>query len=365
MNKDYQKIAIVIPSLEPTQGLVAYTKELIAQGFMHIYIVNDGSDGTYDPIFQRVSALEECTLLTHPHNRGKGAALKTAFHHISQTYPQCRGVITADSDGQHAVKDVCRMADSLLHSHGGLLLGGRNFSNKSVPFQSLIGNRISALIFWLLHGALVQDTQTGLRGFDIALLPEMCAIQGERFEYEMAVLTTCTSKKIPIHFIPIDTIYIDGNVGSHFRPLADSARIGWVLLGGLCRFLMSSGISAILDIALCWSFLSLLAHIIPSDLLRIGLCVVLARTISMVVNYTINKVYVFRRTTTPRCCFGRYLLLVIANMAALTVLIYCGHHYLGISERLITILSNVLLFIVNYQIQKIWVFSVAALGGTA
>lgn len=364
MNTNHQNLAIVIPSLDPTQALVSYIHDLIAQGFAHIYIVNDGSQPHCAPIFQSLAAIEGCTLLTHPENLGKGMALKTAFHHIQQTFPRCGGIITADSDGQHAVKDVCQMADALAQYPGHLLLGGRSFSQGDIPIKSLLGNRLSSLVFLLLHGTWVQDTQTGLRGFDMSLLPLMLSIPGERFEYEMAVLTTCASKKIPLHFLPIDTIYINGNAGSHFRPMADSLRIGGVLFGNLCRFFLSSGLSWFIDIALCWGLLYYFAYFITSNLLRIGLSVALARTISLVLNYTLNRIYVFGATAHSRRCFGRYLLLAMANMVALTALIYLSYRWMGIDERLATILASAILFCINYPAQKIWVFSVQPGGAT-
>lgn len=365
MNTSYHNLAIVIPSLDPSEALVPYIQALLDQGFDHIYIVNDGSDALYTPIFQTICTFKACTLLTHPYNRGKGAALKTAYYHLSKNFPQCRGIITADSDGQHAVKDVCQMADRLLTMHHGLILGGRNFSHGKVPLKSLIGNRISSLFFFLLHKTWVQDTQTGLRGFDISLLPEMLSIDGDRFEYEMAVLTTCTRKKVPIYFITIDTIYINGNVGSHFKPLADSLLIGKILLGGMARFLLSSCLSGLVDIALCCSFLYLFSNLISLQLVRIGLSVLLARTASILVNYTINKTYVFRTTNHSPSCLGRYLLLAMANMIALTILIYGGHSWLGIDERLVVVLVNIVLFLVNYQVQNSWVFPSTKLGGNA
>lgn len=363
MSTSYPNLAIVIPSLDPTHILIPYISDLIGQGFAHIYVVNDGSSPSHDPIFQVISELDGCTLLAHDQNRGKGAALKTAFHHISQTFPKCQAIITVDSDGQHAVTDVCRMADCAHEYPGHLILGGRSFSGGNVPIKSLVGNRISSAVFFLLHGVWVQDTQTGLRLFDMNLLPQMCSIPGDRFDYEMAVLTTCVNQKIPLHFIGIDTIYLNGNTGSHFHPLADSALIGRVLLSKLCRFMVSSGLSCLVDISLCWTFLHSFSQVISSNLLRIGLSVVLARTVSLVLNYTLNRRFVFHVTTHPHRRFGRYLLLAMANMVALTGLIYWSSTWVGLDARTATILANAMLFAVNYQVQRSWVFPVM-LGGS-
>ena len=53
----------------------------------------------------------------------------------------------------------------------------------------------------------------------------MDQIPGERYEYEMNVLLDLARRHIPIREIEIETIYIDGNASSHFRPVPDSVSI--------------------------------------------------------------------------------------------------------------------------------------------
>lgn len=361
---NYKNLAVVIPSLDPTEALSPYIKNLLTRGFDHIYVVNDGSDTSYDTLFSQISDMESCVVLTHTQNLGKGCALKTAYRHILQNFSECEGIITVDSDGQHTVKDVCQIADALVHYPKSLILGERNLTGKDVPVKSKIGNHLSALLFFLFHGIWIQDTQTGLRGFDISLVQEMISIPGDRFEYEMSVLVTCASKKIPVNTLTIDTIYLEGNVNTHFDPVKDSLKIGRVLVAKACRFMASSGISSAVDILLCWTFLYLFTSLIPEDIIRIGLSVVLARCISMLVNYTINRAYVFKTTPHPHHSFWRYLALALANMFALTALIYLGSSVLPLDERLASLLSSTLLFFINYQVQRIWVFSVMQPGDT-
>jgi hypothetical protein len=73
------------------------------------------------------------------------------------------------------------------------------------------------------------DTQTGLRGFPRALLAELAALPGERYEYEMAVLAAVCRRGRPVE-VGIETVYEAGNKGSHFAPVQDSLRVMWVLL---------------------------------------------------------------------------------------------------------------------------------------
>jgi hypothetical protein len=59
---------------------------------------------------------------------------------------------------------------------------------------------------------------------------KLAALGGERYEYEMNVLAyLCRHGRRPLE-VPISTVYIDENRASHFNPVRDSMRIGFVLL---------------------------------------------------------------------------------------------------------------------------------------
>ncbi|MCC8048782.1 MAG: glycosyltransferase, partial [Oscillospiraceae bacterium] len=103
-------IAAVIPSLQLTAKLLSVVKGLCALGFEQIVVVNDGSSADCEPIFDEVRALPRCAVLVHPVNRGKGAALRTAFAWLLQNRPDIAGAVTADGDGPHLPEDVLRCA---------------------------------------------------------------------------------------------------------------------------------------------------------------------------------------------------------------------------------------------------------------
>ena len=152
---------------------------------------------------------------------------------------RCCGVITADCDGQHSVNDVMRMAEQLCRCAAAgrqeLILGCRRF-DESTPARSLLGNRIISRGMKLIYGLELSDTQTGLRAIPNALLPEALRLSGQRYEYELNMLIFARKRDVQVTAVPIETIYLDRNKGSHYRPLLDSLRI----LGQLCRGLTQS-----------------------------------------------------------------------------------------------------------------------------
>ena len=78
--QDLSKISVVLPSLDPDEKLNAVIDGLLEYGFSNIILVNDGSKQENLHYFTDAAAAHpEIHLLHHEVNRGKGAALKTAF----------------------------------------------------------------------------------------------------------------------------------------------------------------------------------------------------------------------------------------------------------------------------------------------
>ena len=220
-------IVVVIPAYEPDDALVSLIERLSAD-FDKFIVVDDGSKSA-DSTFARVAGMPGVTLLRHEVNRGKGAALKTAFAKILADFPDAAGVVTVDADGQHLPEDVANVAKATRENPGRYTLGVRAFSG-DVPLRSRFGNAWSRYFFFLLTGVMIYDTQTGLRGMPRDLLPELVAMRGDRYEYEMRMLVAAARKKLKPVQVQIKTVYLNDNKASHFHPIRDSLRTQLTLL---------------------------------------------------------------------------------------------------------------------------------------
>lgn len=228
-------LCVLIPAWQPGPALPSLIDDLSKRGFGRLLLVDDGSSAACETIFAEIATLGVVDLCRHSVNLGKGLALKTGFSRILQAHPDLLGVITADADGQHTPEDIEKVARALLSAAPRPVLGSRSFG-QAVPRRSRVGNTLTRAVFGLLTGVHLSDTQTGLRGLPLALLPELLALRGKRYEYEMTMLAhLCRSGRTPLQ-VPIATVYLDGNRESHFHPLWDSVRIYFVLL----RFYASS-----------------------------------------------------------------------------------------------------------------------------
>ena len=172
-----KETAVVIPAYKPDDRLPPYVEALRTAGVGKIVIIDDGSGEGFQELFSRIPQDDVTHIISYVPNAGKGVALKRGMQYVLESCPEQNFVVTADSDGQHTVKDVLRTAEALSENSEGVLLGSRDFSQPDVPFKSRNGNRITSTVFKLLYGVWVSDTQTGLRGFARELLPMMIAVK--------------------------------------------------------------------------------------------------------------------------------------------------------------------------------------------
>lgn len=350
--------AILIPALNPNEKLIEYVAQLYECGFVNVIIVDDGSSDDYQDIFTSIKEqYENIDILRHAINYGKGRALKNGLNHFlaSHKYDMCQGVITVDSDGQHLVDDVMKLDEMITGTFEGMILGCRDFSGKNVPLKSSFGNKSTRIVFCLLFGKDIIDTQTGLRAFSRNVIRDFLDLEGERFEYETNVLIHSVRKKIDIVQVPITTVYEDNNSGTHFDPIWDSFKIYKLIFAQFFKYIISSLLSFVIDI----SMFELLFRILPVESTKaIWIATIMARIVSSFFNYSFNRKIVFRSDEgkLPSSIVKYYSLCVITViLSSLGVSILNG--MLGIHEAVAKCVVDSILFMFNYKIQQIFVFN--------
>jgi putative flippase GtrA len=347
--------AIIIPVLNPTENLIVYVKTLLAEGAAQTIVVNDGSKEELTSIFTELNTIEGCTVLTHEKNKGKGRALKTAFNYFLNHNKDLNGVITADADGQHSVEDVCKVANALEITKGEIILGVRGFSESNVPVRSYIGNKTTSLIFQLLYGYKLKDTQTGLRGIPKEELAWIMELKGERYEYEINMLIYAKKMHVKISEIPIQTLYFDNNASSHFNSIVDSLKIFRKLISGFLHYSYSTIISGVIDISSFIFLANFLLLGLPLEA-RVFYATFVSRMLSSSCNFYINRKFVFNNKNKLISSIIKYYLLCFSLIYASYILITSANIYMGANLILAKICTDLILGIVSYELQLHWVF---------
>ncbi|UOQ45322.1 bifunctional glycosyltransferase family 2/GtrA family protein [Halobacillus salinarum] len=344
-------MSVVIPAYNPDHKLLDLLDKLIRFSFHEIVVINDGSHLESQTIFDKISKeYSNCVLLEHPENKGKGRALKTAFQYYKDHHPEGVGMVTADADGQHSPEDIKRVAEALIDKPEELVLGVRDFTTENIPFRSRFGNNMTKSVLRLTSGMKVTDTQTGLRGIPREFGRELLYVEGDRYEFEMRMILACKTYKREISEVEIETIYIDENESSHFNPIVDSIKIYYVFL----RFLVSSAASFLVDIGMFALFSAIFKAFLPIGFIVVP--TILARIVSSLFNYFVNRNIVFKSYKYTKRTLVKYYALAVVILAGSSAGVHYLYEWIGDHEVLIKLGVDSVLFLFSFYIQKAWVF---------
>ena len=307
--------------------------ELLESGFK-VIVVDDGSGLKYKKYFDNLNT----KVISYKENKGKGFALKTGLKYIKDNFKHYT-VVTMDSDGQHKVSDAIKLCDYTKKHPKELVLGSRK-RDENVPLRSFLGNTITRSVYRMVTKTDIYDTQTGLRCFTDLLIDYMLEIPGDRYEYEMNVLLESSGYNIKIKEITIETIYIENNAKSHFNTVKDS----WKIYKEILKFSLSSIISFIIDYFLCLLLVFTTRSVALSN--------IVARIVSSLVNYNINKKVVFKGKSNNS--FIKYYLLVIFILVLNTIVLTILSSFLNIAVA--KLLTELILFTVSLSVQRKFIF---------
>lgn len=347
---------ILIPAYKPDQSLVRFVRALREQDpDTEILIIDDGSGSTYAPIFTELR-IDGVTVQAHPVNKGKGAALRTGIAWVKANRSG-EVIVTADADGQHLPRDIFRVGvrteTAAAAGQRSIILGvctkpdpNAGEEGTKVPLRSKIGNSATVGFFALATGARVADTQTGLRGFTPQILDWLLQIPGDKYEYEFSMLLRATRADVELVQVPIVKVYEPGNPTSHFRPLQDSA----LIYAPLLAFLVSSFLTGFLVDAI--AFFVLMGIGAPLLAAVIG-----ARIISALTNFTVNRMLMHDggACTSASSSLVRYTVLAVGILAVNAALMEALTG-LGASLLVTKILTELLLILISFAVQRRWVF---------
>lgn len=225
MHNSRMKSALLIPAYKPRERTLPFLKSFKGDEFDFFLVVDDGSGKEYADLFSSIEKETPFKVISYPVNKGKGGALKEGIAYYSNLKEKPDFIITADCDGQHLYKDIMRLKEEASLHNNALILGNRtDLYSDDVPIKSIIGNKMGKYHVKLLTGRTVNDTQTGLRAIPSSLYPLALAIDGKRYEYEFSFLFSAM-EEAEVRFVDVETIYMDNNADTHYRPIRDTVRI--------------------------------------------------------------------------------------------------------------------------------------------
>lgn len=217
-------VCLIVPHYNHAAQFAVFLPQLAALS-LPILVVDDGSDEQNQSTLDTLLAeYPQVACIKHATNRGKGAAVISAFY-----WARANGfthVLQIDADGQHAVSDVARFIQAA-QDYPQTILSGKPVFDDSVPKARLYGRKVTD--FWVMLETWSLIIKDGLCGFRIYPLDQMELLLdkyhfGPRMEFDTELLVKAVWQDIPLKYINTAVIYPENSV-SHFRYLQDNCQL--------------------------------------------------------------------------------------------------------------------------------------------
>ncbi len=208
------KVCCIIPAYQESRAIDQVIT--IAQKYCtHVVVVDDGSTDNTGKIAEANGA----TVLRHPTNLGKGAALRTGFNYSIRN--QYDVIITLDGDLQHNPHSIPRFLEKIKQGYD-IIVGSRyQTQSKDMPFARKLSNLITTTVLRVLFKVPVTDSQSGYRAFKRRVL-ETIPVRDNGFAAETEILIDAQRAGFLISEVPIATSY--GEEESKIRAGRDISR---------------------------------------------------------------------------------------------------------------------------------------------
>ena len=221
---------IVIPAYNEARTIRVLVQDALAQ-CARVIVVDDGScDGTAE----QLQGLP-LTVLTHQHNQGKASSLRTAFRYALERDARC--AISIDGDGQHCLADASGLLNAWSTYPQRIVIGSRLHDRAQFPPARYRANRFAG--FWIswAAGHPIADSQSGFRAYprEVMRLALSSKVRSNRFTFESEILIVAAQHGHPTLAMAIPSSYPVNARPSHFRPVADIAKIVVMVAGKLLK----------------------------------------------------------------------------------------------------------------------------------
>jgi glycosyltransferase involved in cell wall biosynthesis len=156
---DFSRVVVIIPAFNEERNVGSVVLRL-RQLFDTVIVVNDGShDAT-----EEVARLAGAEVISHPKNRGYGAAIKSGLAAAQELNP--RAVVLMDADGQHRFEDVRDLVRPILDDDADVAVGSRFADGRTrVPRMRRVAQHGLTWLSNVASGVKLTDSQSGMRAF--------------------------------------------------------------------------------------------------------------------------------------------------------------------------------------------------------
>ena len=210
-------LGVVIPVYNEEKTLHLIVEKVLARPEVaEVVIVNDCSkDGTWETMQALAKTDDRIRIFTHEVNQGKGAALRTGFHHVNSEF-----IIIQDADLEYDPDEYPKLLMPILTGRADVVFGSRflgSGSHRVLYFWHSIGNQLLTLFSNMATNLNLTDMETCYKVFRREVLKQI-TIQENRFGFEPEITAKVAKLKVPLYEI---------SISYYGRTYEEGKKIGW------------------------------------------------------------------------------------------------------------------------------------------
>ncbi len=229
------KLSIIIPAFNEARTVEAVVRRVLRQpvagvAAREVIVVDDGSTDTTARILSAL-ALEfsgEIVPVSHPVNRGKGAAIRSAVAKLTGD-----AVIIQDADLEYDPSEYALMLEPIIAGRADVVFGSR-FSGQQAKrvlyFWHYVGNCFLTMLSNMLTNINLTDMETGFKAFRADVLKGI-PLSSDRFGFEPEITAKVARRGCRVYEV---------GISYNGRTYAQGKKITWFdglkAIGTILRF---------------------------------------------------------------------------------------------------------------------------------
>jgi glycosyltransferase involved in cell wall biosynthesis len=184
MSEEFKRLSILIPVFNEARTVEGILDRVCAADSCglekEIILVDDASTDGTGQILKKLAEKDGVKLFSHPHNRGKGAAIRTAIEHATGDV-----LLIQDADLEYDPADYPNLLRPILDGRADVVYGSRflGSTHRVLLFWHFMANRFLTLLSNILCNLNLSDMETGYKVFQRKCV-EGLNLNAERFGIE-------------------------------------------------------------------------------------------------------------------------------------------------------------------------------------